>query len=87
MKVIWKFPLAMQGTQLVMMPKAAAILSVQLQNDLPCIWAMVDGDAEKEPRSIHIYGTGHALTDRKVQFIGTIQMGSLVFHVFEDKDF
>ncbi len=70
------------------MPIGAKILTVQTQNDIPCLWALVDPQAETEGRNIEIFGTGHpVLSDLGTarEYIGTFQMhnGTLVFHVFE----
>ena len=83
MKTIWKFELPKQGN--VEMPKGAEILTVQTQNEKPCIWALVNPDAEKEERAFVIYGTGHYFQLIDYKYIGTFQLneGRLVFHVFE----
>ena len=87
-KTIWKFELETTDNQTLKMPVGAEILTVQTQSDKPCLWALVDPNAEKEGRFIEIFGTGHPVgydmgIDRK--YIGTYQLhgGSLVFHVFE----
>lgn len=74
--------------QSILMPKGAEILTVQTQNGIPCIWALVDIEAEKEPRVFDIFGTGHPVTfDMGVErkYINTFQLkgGALVFHLFE----
>lgn len=77
---IWKFPLAEE----IEMPKKAKVLTVQVQRDIPCIWAVVDPSADREVRRFVIVGTGHSM-NRKGPYIGTFQLegGALVFHVFE----
>lgn len=86
-KTIWKFEIT-PNVNYIMMPIGAEILSVQTQNENPCIWALVEPDNGKEERYFDVFGTGHEVycdmgVDRK--FIGTFQMqgGSLVFHLFE----
>jgi hypothetical protein len=83
MKTIWKFELPKQGK--ILMPKGAEILTVQTQNEIPCIWAVVNPDADKEERTFVIYGTGFEFQLIDYKYIGTFQMHShgLVFHVFE----
>lgn len=85
---IWKFTLEVSDMQKVIMPIGAEILAVQAQNEIPCLWALVDPDAEKEIRYIEIFGTGHPVNigmgiSRK--YISTFQLqgGALVFHSFE----
>lgn len=89
MKRVYKYPLDIQDEVVVMMPKDARVLSVQVQNGRPCLWAAVDqNELTSEERWFRIAGTGHPIQDDVVDgFIGTIQMydGRLVFHVFEMK--
>lgn len=84
---MYKYPLDIQDEVVVMMPKGARVLSVQVQNGRPCLWAAVDPSEQTlEERWFRIAGTGHPIQDDVVDgFIGTIQMydGRLVFHVFE----
>jgi hypothetical protein len=86
-KTIWKFEI---GTNkiIIEMPKGAEILTIQTQYNVPCIWAMVDPNAEKELRHFEIFETGHEIyfdmgVERK--YINSFQLlgGDLVFHVFE----
>ena len=70
------------------MPKDAEILCIQLQNDVPCIWALVDPENENKNRKFRIYGTGHPIEisyNSEHHYIGTFQManGSLIWHCFE----
>lgn len=89
MKRVYKYPLDIQDEVTVMMTKGARVLSVQVQNGRPCLWAAVDpNEMTLEERFFRIAGTGHTIQDDVVDgFIGTIQMydGRLVFHVFEMK--
>ena len=87
-KTIWKFELGVTDKQIVTLPIGAEILSVQTQNETPCLWALVNPKSETEERVFEMFGTGHPVycdmgIDRK--FIGTFQMrnGRLVFHLFE----
>lgn len=86
-KQIWKFHLDPNKNN-VAMPVGAEILTIQTQDEMPCIWALVDPDNEKELRHFEVYGTGHDIPcdmgiERK--YINTFQLegGSLVFHLFE----
>lgn len=84
MNTIWKFPISL-GHNKIKMPFGAEILSVDVQADQPCVWALVESDNSPEPRTVNVYGTGHPMRDLPGRFIGTfmLQGGSLVFHVFE----
>lgn len=88
MNTIYKYPLQIEDRQVVEMPKNARILSIQVQNGVPCIWAKVNPKSEKEKRVIYIVGTGHDLENFISDFCnycGTFQIrgGALVFHAFE----
>lgn len=83
---IYKYRLELRDVQSMLMPEGAEVLSVQVQNGSPCMWAKVDTITEERTwRQFVIYGTGHPTFDFPSKFIGTFQMdnGSLVFHVFE----
>jgi len=84
---IWKFTLETKDRQTVKMPKGARILSLQMQNGNPQVWALVDQSSVKACRRIAIYGTGHPVGENgwPGEFVGTYQMngGTLVFHVFD----
>ena len=86
MKKIWKFPLSIVDEISINMPKGAEILSVQVQKNNPCIWALVDPYAEVVKRNFSIFGTGHAIIEDNYIFIGTFQLynGDLVLHLFEE---
>lgn len=88
MKTIWKYELLTTDEQTMRIPKGAFVLCVQMQYDKPCLWALVDLDAERENRTFTTVGTGHQ-HDAKfwlgLQYIGTYQLydGKIVAHVFE----
>jgi len=86
-KRIYKYQLDVTDWQVLMMPKDAEILTVQIQNGNVCMWALVDVLQSPREREFHIYGTGNPITDetKNLKYISTFQMrdGRLVFHVFE----
>jgi hypothetical protein len=86
-KTIWKFPLQIMDRQEIKVPMGAQILSVQVQDGIPCMWAMVEPDSSIfDTIYIEIFGTGHPIdcgNGNNRKFISTIQLRSLVFHVFE----
>jgi hypothetical protein len=88
-KVIWKYPLEVRDSNVIKMPEGAKILCVQTQNNIPCIWAIVDAEESLENRFFRIVGTGQFLQKEYLdykEYIGTFQLdnGLLVFHLFED---
>jgi hypothetical protein len=86
MRTIWKYTLT-PGKSTILMPADATMLSVQMQHNVPTMWAFIpNDDAPKVPREFFIYGTGHQVNEAGLRFLGTFQMMSampLVFHVFE----
>ncbi len=83
---IWKFPLELADVQEVEMPSGAQLLSVDSQQGTLCLWAMVDLDSgTKERHVIDILGTGNPIESHHRSFIGTVQMGTLVWHIFQRK--
>lgn len=100
MKKVWKFPLQITDEQRIAMPRGAQLLTVQVQGQQPCLWAVVDVDAPSEDRLIIIHGTGHTISGAADRYIGTFQISypaeitskgvnppsTLVFHVFAGID-
>ena len=87
-KVIYKYPLDEVDRQTISMPKGAEILSLQVQNGTPCIWALVNKGADMEDRTFVMIGTGHPIMDELysgAEYIGTaiVFNDTLVWHVFE----
>lgn len=84
MKQIWKYPIGLGETEWAI-PRGAQVLTAQLQMPpgVLSVWALVDTQAEKETRLFKVYGTGHDVTDKNLSYISTIQIGALVWHVFE----
>lgn len=95
MKQIWKYELTQTASNTFEMPKGAKILTVQMQNEIPCIWAIVNigtpslsGESffKVERRTFKTVGTGRNFENAdKAIYIGTIQAleGRLVWHIFE----
>jgi hypothetical protein len=93
MKKIYKYKLETTDVQQIEMPQGAQVLCVQTQDEIPCIWAIVDPNAALKSRTFEIYGTGHDFPknewpDRR-RYVGTYQLrkGALVFHCFEIEKF
>jgi hypothetical protein len=82
---VWKYPLKVEDKQWVELPRGAKILSVDVQNGTPCLWAQVDTEAVTDRILIVTHGTGHPMKSNNMQFIGTYQLegGSFIGHVFK----
>lgn len=86
MKTVWKFPFQIHDSVLLTMPVGAEVLSLQVQDDRPCFWALVDPQAPREPRSFIVHETGTTISDTSLgRFVGTFQTsgGAFVWHVWE----
>ena len=86
--VVYKYPINEFSDYIGMeMPQGAKILTVQMQYDVPCIWALVDPDMPLEQRVFRLAGTGHPIYESLINldYIGTFQMsrGDLIFHLLE----
>lgn len=85
MSVIYKYKLEITDVQRVPLRPGAKILTVQMQNGVPCLWALVDEPfTHSEYRTIYIVPTGVSFQEVG-RYIATFQTndGALVFHVFE----
>lgn len=83
---IYKYQLETTGVQEIEMPQGAIILSLQTQNEVPCIWALVNPNTTVTKRTFMIFGTGHKIEmDKNLQHVGTYQLnnGFFVGHCFE----
>jgi len=83
---IFKYEIPIKDTFNLELPAHSKILSLQLQNEKPYIWVLHDENKVLKHRYFTIVGTGHEIEYHPdvMIYIGTIQMGSLVWHLFED---
>ena len=84
-QVIWKFNLELIDEQKVLMPIDPLILTVQMQGDNLCVWALVDPNLSKtnKMRTFYVVGTGHPVP-KNTRYINTVQEmgGKLIWHIF-----
>jgi len=88
MKTIYKYSLDpyQSGLPEIVMPKDAKILTLQLKQGAPFIWALVDTNKDHQKRYFIWRGTGNEIDSEVGTYIGTIQMergNSVVLHLFE----
>ena len=84
MSTIWKYHLHLPDDPIVIyMPKGARVLHIGQQAGLIKMWALVDPEADTEKRTFAILGTGGAGPESTDLYLGTVQLGSYVWHVFE----
>lgn len=81
---IYKYPLELTDVQEVHIPAAApgTLLSVINQHGTLCLYAAVEPEDEPVACRIYVHGTGHDIISPGANFIGTVEFGPLVFHVF-----
>lgn len=100
MTTIWKYKLTYKlgaplEEQELEMPMGAAPLTVQMQEDALCLWAIVNPEAPKLNHKVYVFGTGGRLPDIDPTvthryrhgyiergYIGSVQDGPYVWHVF-----
>lgn len=85
-KTVWKFQFQIEDSIVLQIPSEATILHLDAQQSTPCIWVLVDPDAEPVERHFQLRGTGQPFQGNEGKHIGSFQMlhGSLVFHLFEE---
>ena len=80
---IYKYELYPSDSVLVEMPKGAKIISAAEKFGNLFVWAEVGESAETEIVNFAVIGTGYEFPDDLPRdFIGTVLMESLVFHVY-----
>jgi len=91
MRTIYKYEVPVEGRFKLLLPKESVVLSFQIQNGVPCIWAMVETAHIDEERRFRLFGTGHPIGNipkgAGIHYIGTVQQSQipqLVWHLFEE---
>jgi hypothetical protein len=92
-KVIWKWRVSAKEIFGLDLPHGAQILSVQMLDGAPHLWAIVSPDAALETRTFRLLPTGllfdvDAMSPSKQTHVGTFQLVNdggnvFVFHLFE----
>lgn len=94
MKKIYKYEIPIQDKFSILMPDFAKILSVQVQNSHPYIWALIDDKVKLTKRYFRLFATGQEIDCNSVtspfdwdycDYVGTFQImnGLLVWHLFD----
>lgn len=93
MRTIHKYPVDLDALDFdnvatIPMKKGASVIHVDVQDDVLCIWALVDDEVEMEDRKILVVGTGHPIPESMLSFyyLGSALLidGRIVLHLFED---
>ncbi len=84
MRTIWKFPVE-AGTNTIDLPAVFKVLTVQLQDEEPVMWVVLNTDEPPEPVTFHVLPTGGEVPDVPLDYVDTFQFtNGLVFHVFRE---
>lgn len=84
MKVIWKYQFKLNLNPFnIDLPVRAQILSIQSQENIPTMWALVDDKALVEQRQFCVVGTGQHVEFENLIYVGAFQMPPFVWHLFE----
>lgn len=82
MKTIHKYKVPVDDVSVIKMPSNAEILSVQARDGDIYVWAKVDTEKDLVNQSFFVYGTGEPINNIGQQYLDTVQIGSLVWHVY-----
>ena len=88
MKVIYKYPISVTEKQFISIPVDAKILTVGIQNDIPCVWALVDDSLPISNVLIRIYPTGVEIDNYlTLKYLGTLSKlsANIIYHIFIDE--
>lgn len=85
-KVIWKSALIPDnsGVATVHMDVDGKVLCVQMQNGVPALWFETEAaPLQTADRRFYVLPTGLATVRNNTKYIGTVQDGSFVWHIYE----
>jgi hypothetical protein len=84
MITIHKYQFEIADSIEIEMPIHSDILSIQLQNNKPTMWAKIDTSLQMAKRIFLVFGTGHEMSSVfDYRHIGTLQVNGHVWHIFE----
>jgi len=79
---IWKYPLDITDEQVIFVPADATPLHVGVQDEVLYVWLLLDTTDRFTEQTVRIYGTGNPVNGSDEFHVGSVQMGSFVWHVF-----
>lgn len=84
MNIVYKYELRNKESE-IDIPKNANILKVDVQRNIPVLWAIVNEDnfEHKVKRNFVRFMTGEKFSAMGLRWLGTFYIGDLVFHQFE----
>ncbi len=85
MKTIWKYQLdPTEKHQDIQMPRNSSILDVQVQDGELVFWALVYTQTPMKEHQFLLVDTGEEMPEGPSTYIGTVQDGPTVYHLFEE---
>jgi hypothetical protein len=85
MQVIHKFVLGSYDNQGFYFSQGYKILDIQPQNGAICLWVLQDVSKPPTWVNFRVFGTGWTIEVDNMDYIATVQLDALVWHVFKDK--
>lgn len=83
MKTIWKFQIGKLGKSTLQIPEGYQVLDFQMQDRVPCLWVLIDLRSKAQKAEFLLVGTGNPFDEGDVKYVGTVQDGGLVWHLFD----
>lgn len=84
MRTIYKYQIEIKDTVTIEMPQEAKVLKFGFQNDILCMWVLIDNSRINEHRSFNIYGTGHPCDRSIADYEDTVfDPRGFVWHIFK----
>ena len=82
---VWKYPLEIKKIQQIIIPVESEILTIQIQDNIPTLWALVRPNSPSGRRVIQMTGTGFDDSLRLFgTYINTVQLqDGTVWHYFD----
>ena len=83
---VWKYEIQVEDEFTVEMPRLAQVIHVAVQDNRPCMWALVNPAQPPTTRTFHVHGTGHRV-DPQMVHLGSFLLlgGNFVGHLFEHR--
>jgi hypothetical protein len=82
-RTIWKYPLKVEHQQAIRVSAHTIPLHVGVDPlGQPCLWAMVEPDGPEQDVEVLMYGTGWEIPDSFGTYLGTVVVGSFVWHYY-----
>jgi hypothetical protein len=85
MHKIYKYPIKLMSENEVLLPVAAEILHIGVQDGILYLWAMFNTEVKQEAlRKIYVIGTGFPFNKGNKKHLTTVLMSRFVWHIFEE---